>query len=131
METALVIPMLLLLALGVVGVSKVVQAQLAVSAAAREAARAGALADDPGAARDRGRARGVEVAQGYGLAGDSLTLSIDPGAFQRGGQVRASARYEVDLGDLPLLNWTRVPVASEHIERIDLYRSRPGARSQP
>src|SRR5207249_11812615 len=45
-ETALVIPMLLLLALGVVGVGRVVQAQLAVSAAAREAARAGALADD-------------------------------------------------------------------------------------
>ena len=129
-ETALVIPMLLVLAFGVVGVGRVTQAQLAVSAAAREAARAGALADDAGQAQEQGRSRGQEVAKGYGLTGRSFTLTVDPGSFERGGQVRASARYEVVLDDLPLLGWARVPVASEHAERIDLYRSRWKAGSQ-
>ncbi len=129
-ETALVVPMLLVLALGVIGIGRVTQAQLAVSATAREAARAGALADDVGQAKERGRARGEEVAKGYGLTGGSFTLTVDPGSFERGGHVRASARYEVALDDLPLLGWARVPLASEHVERIDLYRSRWKTGSQ-
>ncbi len=123
-ETALVTPMLLILAFGVIGVGRVTHAHVAVSATAREAARAGALADDAGQAQERGRARGEEVAKGYGLTGASFTLTVDPGSFERGGQVRASARYEVTLDDLPLLGWARVALASEHVERIDLYRSR-------
>ena len=130
-ETALVIPMLLVLAFGVVGVGRVTQAQLAVSAAAREAARVGALADDAAQAREQGRSQGEKVAQGYGLTGDSFTITVDAGSFERGGKVRAAARYEVALDDLPLLSWARVPVASEHVERIDLYRSRWKAGSQP
>jgi hypothetical protein len=123
-EAALVIPMLLILTFGVVGVGRVTHAQVAVSATAREAARAGALADDTGQAQERGRARGEEVAKGYGLTGGAFTLTVDPGSFERGGRVRASARYEVTLDDLPLLGWARVELASEHVERIDLYRSR-------
>ena len=48
---ALVVPLLLLLAFGVVGVGRVGQARLGVSAVAREAARAAALADSPAEAR--------------------------------------------------------------------------------
>ena len=123
-ETALVIPLLLILAFGVVGVGRVAQARLSVSAVAREAARAAALADNSGDAVAQGLARGREAAGGYGLANGSLRLSVDPGAFARGGQIRAAASYEVTLDDLPLMGWARVPVASEHFERIDLYRSR-------
>jgi Flp pilus assembly protein TadG len=124
LETALVMPVLLLLAFGVVGAGRVVQAQLGISAAAREAARVAALAPDPAEAAARGMAQGQAVAAGYGLANGSLRLSVEPGAFTRGGQVRAAARYEVTLADLPLLGWTRVAVSSEHLERLDLYRSR-------
>jgi Flp pilus assembly protein TadG len=123
--------MLLALAFGVVGVGRVLQAQLAVSAVAREAARAGALADDAVAARERGQARGEEVARGYGLNGGSLRLSVEPGSFERGGKVRAAATYDVELEDLPLLGWVRLTVASEHVERIDLYRSRWVTGSRP
>ncbi len=130
-ETALVIPMLLVLAFGVVGVGRVTQAQLAVSAAAREAARVGALSDDAAQAKEQGRSQGEKVAQGYGLTGDSFTITVDAGSFERGGKVRAEARYEVALDDLPLLGWARLPVASEHVERIDLYRSRWKQGSQP
>ncbi len=124
LETALVVPLLLLLAFGVVGVGRLVQAQLGVSAVAREAARAAALATGAEAAASQGRAHGQEVAAGYHLTNGSLRVSVDPGAFARGGQVGASARYEVALADLPLMGWARVAVSSQHVERLDLYRSR-------
>jgi hypothetical protein len=109
----------------------VVQAQLGVSAVAREAARAAALAQDAGEARARGISHGQAVAAGYLLSRDALQLSVEPGGFGRGGQVRAVARYEVALGDLPILQWARMSVSSDQVERLDLYRSRwpsPGER---
>ena len=123
-ETALVVPLLLTLAFGVVAAGRVAHGQMAVSAVAREAARAAALADTAADARGRGAARGREVAAGYGLDDGSLEVRVEPGAFSRGGEVRASARCAVSLEDLPLLSWARVPVSSEHVERIDAYRSR-------
>ncbi len=63
----MVIPMLLLLAFGIVAVGRVVQAQMGVSAVAREASRAAALANDPAEAADRGIARGQAVGSGYRL----------------------------------------------------------------
>ncbi len=123
-ETALVIPLLLSLALGVVGVGRVVQAQMGVSAVAREAARSAALANSPRAAADAGLVRGRDVAAGYGLTNGSLELQVEPGALARGGLVRATARYEVALGDLPLMGWLRVPLSSSQAEPVDPYRSR-------
>lgn len=126
-ETALVLPLLLMLAFGVVAAGRVVQAQAGVSAVAREAARAAALASSPGAAAERGRARALDVAEGYRLANGSLRVVVDPGPLARGGQVRAEARYDVGLEDLPLLGWVRVPLISTHVEPVDPYRSRwPG-----
>ncbi len=122
-ETALVIPMLLLLAFGVVGVGRVAQSQMGVSAVAREAARSAALANSPAEASLKGLARGQEVATGYRLTNGSLRLMVDPGGLARGATVRATASYEVALDDLPLLGWVRVPVSSVHLERTDLYRS--------
>lgn len=122
-ELALVIPVLLILAFGVVGVGRVIQAQMAVSAVVREAARAAALANTPAQASSDGIARGQEVAAGYGLSAASLQLSVDPGSLTRGSAVQASAHYTVELGDLPLLGWARVTVGSSHSERVDLYRS--------
>jgi hypothetical protein len=124
LEVALVVPLLLLLAVGVVGAARVVQAQLGVAAVAREAARAAALADTASDARERGLERGRDVAAGYRLDAGALALAVDPGGLERGGRVRAEARYEVVLDDLPLLGWTRLTVARAHAERIDLWRSR-------
>ena len=122
-ETALVIPVLLLLAFGVVAVGRVVDAQMAVSGVAREAARAAALANTPQEASVNGLARGQEVAAGYSLVNGSLQITVNPGSFSRGGVVSVVARYTVSLGDLPLLGWARATVGSTHLERIDLYRS--------
>ncbi len=122
-EVALVIPILLLLAFGVVAVGRVTDAQMGVSAVAREAARAAALANDPVEAASQGVTQGQEVAAGYHLGDGSLQLAVNAGNFTRGGTVQASARYTVSLGDLPLLGWAHITVGSTHLERIDLYRS--------
>ena len=125
-ETALVLPVLLLLAFGVVAVGRVTQAQLGVSAVAREAARAAALADDSATALAIGMERGQEVASGYLLRNGSLRIVVEPGSMARGSAVRANVTYEVRLDDLPLLGWAVVPLSSGHLERTDLYRSRWG-----
>ena len=126
-EAALVMPVFLLLIFGMLGASRVISAQMAVSAVSREAARAGALASTATAASGAGLARGKEVAGGYGLDNGSLVLSVDPGTFQRGGTVTSEARYTVQLTDLPLLHWTQITVSQRHAEPVDLYRSRWGA----
>lgn len=130
-ETALILPLLLLPAFGVVGAGRVVQAQMAVSAVARETARAAALADSPAEASSIALARGEEVAAGYRLTNGSLRLALEPGSLARGGQVRTSATYDVALDDLPLMGWARIRVGSDHVERVDLYRSRWGAGGRP
>jgi len=122
-EVTLVIPILLLLAFGVVAVGRVTDAQMGVSAVAREASRAAALANGPGAAASQGMTQGQKVAAGYHLGDGSLQLAVNAGNFVRGGTVQASARYTVSLGDLPLLGWAHITVGSTHLERIDLYRS--------
>lgn len=123
-EAALVVPLLLLLAFGVVGIVRVTRAQMGVSAVAREAARAGALAGDPGTALNGALAEGQAVAGGYQLTNGSLQVEVDLGDFSPGGSVQASVGYTVDFGDLPLLGWVRLTVSSAHAERIDPYRSR-------
>jgi Flp pilus assembly protein TadG len=122
-ELALAIPVLLLLACGVIAFGRVSEAQMGVSAVAREAARAAALANSSDEAASQGLTRGQEVAAGYHLTNGSLQLTVDPGTFTRGDTVRASARYTVSLVDLPLLGWAHIMVSSTHLERIDLYRS--------
>lgn len=119
LETALVLPLLLLLAFGVIGAGRVTQARLGVAAVAREAARAAVGSGSPGAGRDRG----AEVARGHGLSNGSLELLVDGGRFEPGGRVVGVASYTVGFGDLPLLGWARVRVSAEAWEAVDHYRS--------
>jgi Flp pilus assembly protein TadG len=123
-ETALVLPVLLFLAFGVIGAGRVTQARMGVDALAREAARSAALASDAGTALNLGLARGQTVAQGYGLTNGTLQVAVDVGQFDPGDQVAASASYTVSFGDLPLLTWAQLTLSGTHIERLDLYRSR-------
>ncbi|HLG72494.1 MAG TPA: TadE/TadG family type IV pilus assembly protein [Chloroflexota bacterium] len=123
-ETAIVMPVLLVLVFGLVGIGRIIQADLGVIAVAREAARSAAQANTASEAGNRGLQRGKDVAGGYQLANGSLQLTVDAGSFQRGGQVTAEASYEVGLTDLPLMQWTSVKLSSRHVEDIDPYRSR-------
>src|SRR5581483_4120878 len=120
-ETALVAPLLLMMAFAI---GRVLQARMGVAEVAQEAATTAALANNGSEAAQRGLSRGKDVAAGYGLTNGSFELTVDPGAFDRGGQVIAVARYRVSLGDLPLLQWTTIPMQSRRSAPIDLYRSR-------
>jgi hypothetical protein len=114
----------MMLVYGLVGVSKLEQAVMAVSAVSREAARSAALADNASQAATNGQARGQQVADGYGLSNGSLQLVVDAGNFDRGGTVTAQASYKVDLSHLPVPGWGTFTISREHAERIDMYRSR-------
>jgi hypothetical protein len=122
-EVALVIPMLLVLAFGVVGLGRLTQTQMALSAVAREAARTGALADRASDARAHGEQRGIEVGTGYNLASPPLVVRVDTSNFGRCGSVSARATYNLDLSDLPFLGWVRYTLQSTHAEPIDRFRS--------
>jgi len=123
-EAALVIPVLLLLAFGVVMAGRVSHAKIAVQAAAREASRTLATASSEQTGLSEALQTARSVAQGYDLSQDRLTVDVESNGFQRGGTVNAEVTYQVPLADLPLLNRLEVTVSSSHSERIDLYRSR-------
>lgn len=123
-EAALVIPVVLAMVFGVVATGRVVQAQIAVQSVVREASRTLAVAPSLQEGLRAAQARALAVASGQGLTTNRLQLTVDPGAFARGGTVRTEASYPVTLGDLPLLGLVEVRVSSSHEERIEQYRSR-------
>lgn len=124
LEAALVLPVLLILAFGVVMVGRVVHAKVAVQAAAREGGRVMATATSQEQALMQGRDAVLRAAAGYGLGEDRFSAELDASNFARGGRVHVSVTYRVPLVELPLLSQADVIVSSAHAERIDLYRSR-------
>ncbi|MBE7520728.1 MAG: pilus assembly protein [Thermoflexaceae bacterium] len=123
-EAALAIPVLLVLVFGVVAAGRVVEAKIAVQAAARESSRALAVAPSEEQGVADALTAGENVAAGYGLDGSRLAIELDSGGFDRGGTVTSEVRYSVSLSDLPLLSFIDVDVGASHSERIDIYRSR-------
>lgn len=123
-EAAIVLPVLLVLAFGVVMAGRVAHAKIAVQAAAREAGRelATAPSEEQGLADADVAAR--SAADGYGLAADGLTVDLESNGFERGGTVTATVSYDVGLGGLPLIDALDVTVSSSHAEQVDPYRSR-------
>ncbi|MYH41259.1 MAG: hypothetical protein F4150_05745 [Chloroflexi bacterium] len=126
-EAALVLPVVLVVALGVVMAGRVVHAQVAVGAVAREAGRTLAKAPSARAGLVDARSRALAAAEGHGLEAARLQLVLEAGAFVRGGTVRARASYRVALSDLPLLGQVAVTVRGSHAERVELYRGRARA----
>ena len=124
LELAIVAPLVLLLAVGIIGVGRVQQARNGLDVAAREAARAAAQGRNGGEATARGLARGEEIARSHGLTNGSFALTIDARGLAPGDVVRASASYEVRFSDLPLQNWASMPLRATSREAIDQYRSR-------
>ena len=123
-EAALAIPVLLMLVFGVVAAGRIVEAKIAVQAAARESSRALAVAPSEEQGVADALTAGESVAVGYGLDGDRLIIEVDSGGFNRGGTVTSDVQYSVSLSDLPLLSFMDVDVGASHSERIDIYRSR-------
>jgi hypothetical protein len=128
-ETAIALPVMLLVVFGVLGVARLNNTLTAVTATAREAARAAVLAPDADAAWDWGTSRGQQVAAEYGLdtSSEVFMLDVDVSSFEWWGEVRASASYVVTLADIPLIRWAAIsiPLHRSHAEVLDPYRSSP------
>lgn len=122
-ETALVLPIFMIMFLGVVGLGQLTHAQMAVSAVAHEAARTGALADTSGQAQSNGEARGYDVGKTYNLARPGLEVHVDPGQFGRCGSVTAHVVYPLTFQNTPFLNWARITIHADDTEPVDGYRS--------
>lgn len=121
-EAAIVLPILLLLAFGVLGVERVLHTQAGVQATAHDAARAAALAGDATSAPARGVAAGLATAADYTLDPRQLGLTVDAADFRRGGHVAARAVYTVRFADLPLAGWAAVQVSATDRQPVDRYR---------
>lgn len=125
-ESALVLPVLLVLAGGLVLVGRVVQAGVALDATVREAGRALAAAPSEAAGVPAARQRGQTVAAGYGLESGRLDLRLDSGGFARGGVATVQGQYRVPLAGLLLPSRADITIRREHRQLIDRYRSREG-----
>ncbi len=128
LELAGALPVLVLLIYGVVGVQRVLETRIELSAVVREAARSGAQAPTPSEALRAGKERGRQVAEAYGTTPDYLTLDVR--SFRPGGSVTAEAGYTVSFRDLPGLGWAGVELHGSQTEPVERYRSRPAAADQ-
>lgn len=105
----------------------VIDAKLAVTAAAREGARAYAEADDPAAGTAAARRRAAETLDAYGRGDGRATIgqpSID-GQFRRCGRVSLTVSYDLPVVAVPFVGGLgrMQPVASSFTEVIDPFRS--------
>jgi hypothetical protein len=124
-EIAIVLPVVLLLVFGTIGVSRVGLYRTAAIAVAHEAARAAALAESPTDAIDRMQQRAQLVAPGLGLDAHQVVLEWDVSRFDGDpGQVLARVKYPVELSDLPLVGGLPpLEIQAEHVEWVDPFRS--------
>jgi TadE-like protein len=120
-ETALVLPLIVMLVLGVFAVGVVGRADAALLAVAEEAARAAATSTNASEAAAHGIARGQQVADGYRLVGASI--SVDARDFHAGGNVRADASVTVSLIGMSVFGPTQITLHHEHVEPVDPYRN--------
>lgn len=90
-EMALVLPLLLLIVFGIIDFGRMLNAQIAVTEAARQGARVYVLTQPPGSAVAAARTQAVTSAAGLGLAGDDVTITECTEARP---EARVSVAYE-------------------------------------
>lgn len=106
LEFAILLPVLLLMIYGFIEGSRMYQARLAMSYAAREGARVLAVG-----AHDAGAAQAVVVSRAYPLSAGRLSVSTSVDEAAEVARVTVSYAYEPLL--LPDMNWTIPPITVE------------------
>ncbi len=105
----------------------VVDAKLAVTAAAREAVRAYVESPDQSraAAAARGRAGAVLAAYGRSDAGNTVDVAVSGGSFRRCARVTVTVSHPVPVVAVPFIGGfgQLEPVAAAFTELIDPFRS--------
>lgn len=104
-----------------------VDAKLAVTAAAREAART-YVETNPAAADGAAKRAAQEALRSYGRSPDRLGLTHDNGDYRRCARVTFTATYPLPAVSIPFLGGlgSGVIVRARHSEIIDPYAARPG-----
>ena len=100
-ETALILPLLLLYALGILAVGEVVREYMAVRSAATQAAFAAARAPSASSAVSAGRLAARDAVSLSRVR--DFTVALEVGTFARGGVATATATGYVDLGPFPIV----------------------------
>jgi Flp pilus assembly protein TadG len=121
-EAALVLPLMLTLALGVVYIARLADAIAGVDAATAAAAGAAARAPSAADAQSAGQAAFAAALAGYGLKLGAV--SIDTGSFDRQGTVTARGHARVDLTFVPVPGAGRPVIAAVASAPIQRWRSR-------
>lgn len=122
-ETAIVLPVMLVLVLGAVEVSRLADARAGLDAATMAAASAAARAPSAPAAQTAAAAAFQSAVVAYPLR--SPTLSLRLGGFQRGGQVSATGNAAFDLGVTPMPGLPRtIRLSSSASALVAPWRSR-------
>lgn len=108
----------------------VLDAKLAASSAAREAARAYVEAASGPDAESAAQAAALEAMQGHGRSPARTTVTLVDGSFARCQRVTFEVRYPVPMLTVPFLGsaGTGFTARARHSEVVDPYRSGiPGA----
>jgi hypothetical protein len=110
----------------------VVDAKVAASAAAREAARAYVEADSPKEAVDEATKTAGEAIEAHGRRRDRTDVAVVEGSFTRCARVVVEVRYRVPLAAVPVVGTgaALLTVSARHAEIVDPYRSGPAGAAQ-
>jgi Flp pilus assembly protein TadG len=118
-----------------VNVWAVVDAKFAVTAAAREGARASVEAPDESSARDAATRRALEAMDAHGRADLSRTAVVvdAPDGFARCAPVVVTVSYDVPALSLPFIGGLGASITARatHVELVDPYRDGLPERSCP
>ena len=123
-ETALLIGLFLLPLYGILVTHRLVDAHLQAATVAREAARVMAEAPSAEVALAAGRTRTLAVVIDLGLRPERLTVTLDPGAFDRAGTVSATVHYRVDLRGIPLFGLPDPVISNQVRQPVQVHASR-------
>lgn len=129
-ETAVIIPVVLLVVLVVIASGRVARATSSVDAAAYSAARAASISRDAGIAAAAARSTANTHLAQAGLTCAPSTVNIDTSGFAvpvgQPAQVRVTVRCTVPLADLgvPALGGSRTLVSTSAVSAIDTFRER-------
>lgn len=105
----------------------VIDAKLAVTAAAREAVRVYVESPDAATAQAAAQRRAGQTMAAYGRGGSRVTITtpVVVGGFRRCGRVTMTVSYEVPIVAVPFIGGLGKlrPVTSSYTELIDPFRS--------
>lgn len=110
----------------------VVDAKLAASAAAREAARSYVESDSAADAEAAARRAARETIEGHGRRWDRATVHMAGERFARCARITARIRYEAPLIVVPLVgqHGAGLTVTGQHSELVDPYRGGLGTEGR-